>query len=146
MYSIALGSEPGYELCGVIPTVNTAWAFSLERRTRGDWDVPVCRLSDRVIKIQFCLKGLGKAATNRAAESTFGLSVRYFFIPARPVGPAGVKSVIVGMEAIGLNLALTERAELIVTMQGEVEQSPSHPANVDDPSCVAVSSTVSVVE
>jgi hypothetical protein len=121
-------------------------ASSLERRIRGERAVPVWRLSERDIKIQLCLKGAGRAATNLAAESTLGLSLRYFLIPARPVGPAGVKSVIVGIGVLGLNFALTERAELIVTLQGGVEQSPSHPANVDDPSGVAVSSTISELE
>ena len=59
-----------------MPTVNTDRISALGSRTRGESAVPVCRLSERDIKIQFCLKSSGSALMNRAGVVTAGLAVR----------------------------------------------------------------------
>src|SRR5262245_1654647 len=66
MYSTAFGCEPGNDGSSVRPIVKTDVERGLGNRIRGDEAMPVCRLSERVIRIQFCLYTSGKAFRNRA--------------------------------------------------------------------------------
>ena len=102
--------------------------------------MPVCRLSERDINIQFCLKSSGNAEMNLGTEVTVvELSSRYFLIPAIPAKaptPSGEKSVMVGIvPAARSNLARTERTALMFTVQEvdvpEVKQSPAQPAKAE---------------
>jgi len=56
-----------------------------------------------------------------------------------------VKSVIVGIEAVRLNSALTERIALIATTHVVPEQSPPHPEKLDPGAGAAVSVTDTVL-
>src|SRR5688572_16425344 len=149
MYSMALGWAPGYELCVVVPMVNTYRASSLGSSTRGDCAVPVCRLSERDIKIQFCRNGAGSAARNSAGVFTLGLSIRYFLMPADSgmgAGPSGAKSTISGIENVTLNVARTVRATFMVTVQAPMpEQSPLQPTKLERAPGAAERVTISVL-
>ncbi len=143
MYSIAFGWAPGYEECTSRPRVKAAVASWLSKRMRGKSDVPVCKLSDRVIRIQFSRNSCGRAATNSATVFTLlpGPVVRKVFIPD------GDRSVSEGTPASSVKLARTERIAFIVTVQvvAMPAQSPPHPANVEPVMLCAVS-VMDVVE
>src|SRR5262245_21129854 len=129
---------------------NTKRASAFGRRMRGDSAVPVCTLSDRDIRIQFCLKSLGNALMKRAGLFTFGLAVRYAWMAL------GVKLLRVGIAGLRSKTGLAARLTAMVSthvetpvQSGVVFISPSgsrsHPTNTDPAAGEAVSVTVIVL-